>query len=273
PRPVQHRQSLAQYGQRTDRHHRSGHLAARRARGTPDAAGRRRGDLRRRRAPVRRYRLRTRNPARVGHASLRRLVPRIPRALSAGRGGRRGTRSQPRGVLQPAPARAGMAHATIPRTNLNTRAETPTMGFLAGKRILILGLLSNRSIAYGIARACHAQGAELAFTYQGERFRDRVTEMAAEFGSNLVFPCDVAEDEQIATLFAELGKQWDGLAGLVHAVAFAPREAIAGDFLDGASREAFRVAHDISSYSFVGLAKAARPMMEGRNAALLTLSY
>ena len=147
------------------------------------------------------------------------------------------------------------------------------MGFLAGKRILILGLLSNRSIAYGIARACHAQGAELAFTYQNDRFKDRITDMAAEFGSSLVFPCDVAEDAQIDALFAELGRHWDGLDGLVHAVAFAPREAIAGDFLDGASREAFRVAHDISAYSFVALAKAARPMMEGRNAALLTLSY
>lgn len=147
------------------------------------------------------------------------------------------------------------------------------MGFLAGKRILILGLLSNRSIAYGIARACHAQGAELAFTYQNDRFKGRITDMAAEFGSSLVFPCDVAEDEQIDALFAELGKHWDGLDGLVHAVAFAPREAIAGDFLDGASREAFRVAHDVSAYSFVALAKAARPMMEGRNASLLTLSY
>lgn len=147
------------------------------------------------------------------------------------------------------------------------------MGFLNGKRILIMGLLSNRSIAYGIAKACRSQGAELAFTYQGDRFKDRVAEMAADFGSTLVFPCDVADDAQIEALFADLRGHWDGLDGLVHAIAFAPREAISGDFLDGASREAFRTAHDISAYSFVGVAKAARPMLEGRNAALLTLSY
>ena len=146
-------------------------------------------------------------------------------------------------------------------------------GFLSGKRILILGLLSNRSIAYGIARRCPAQGAELAFTYQGERFKDRVTDLAAECGSQLVFPCDVADDAQIAALMTSLGASWDGLDGLVHAVAYAPREAIAGDFLEGASREAFRVAHDISSYSFIALAKAALPLMKGRQAALLTLSY
>ncbi len=147
------------------------------------------------------------------------------------------------------------------------------MGFLAGKRILITGLLSNRSIAYGIARSCHEQGAELAFTYQNDRFRDRVADMAAGFGSSLIFPCDVAEDAQIDALFAALKTHWDGLDGLVHAIAFAPREAISGDFLSGASREAFRIAHDISSYSFVGLARAAQPMMQGRRAALLTLSY
>jgi enoyl-[acyl-carrier protein] reductase I len=149
---------------------------------------------------------------------------------------------------------------------------TPS-GFLSGKRILILGLLSNRSIAYGIARRCRAQGAELAFTYQGERFKERVTDLAAECGSDLVFPCDVADDAQIAELMTALGTKWDGLDGLVHAVAYAPREAIAGDFLEGISREAFRVAHDISSYSFVALAKAALPLMTGRQAALLTLSY
>lgn len=147
------------------------------------------------------------------------------------------------------------------------------MGFLAGKRILITGLLSNRSIAYGIARSCHAQGAELAFTYQSDRFRDRVADMAAAFGSSLIFPCDVADDAQITQLFASLGEQWDGLDGLVHAIAFAPREAIAGDFLEGASREAFRVAHDISAYSFIALARAAQPLMANRRAALLTLSY
>lgn len=147
------------------------------------------------------------------------------------------------------------------------------MGFLTGKKILITGLLSNRSIAYGIAKACHAQGAELAFTYQSERFLQRVTDMAADFNSTLVFPLDVESDEQINNVFAELGKSWDGLDGLVHAIAYAPREAIAGDFLEGINRDAFRQAHDISAYSFPALAKAAYPMMEGREGALITLSY
>ena len=147
------------------------------------------------------------------------------------------------------------------------------MGFLAGKRILVTGVLSNRSIAYGIARACHQQGAELAFTYVGDRFKERVAEFAAEFGSKIVLPCDVAEDSQIEATFAELGAHWDGLDGLVHSIGFAPREAIAGDFLDGLSREAFRVAHDISAYSFPAMAKAALPLMRGRNASVLTLTY
>ena len=147
------------------------------------------------------------------------------------------------------------------------------MGFLAGKRILVTGLLSNRSIAYGIAKSCSNQGAELAFTYQNERFEERVREMAADFGSSLIFPCDVSEDAQIDRLFADLRQHWDGLDGLVHAIAFAPREAIAGNFLDGLSRDAFRIAHDVSSYSFAALAKAALPMMEGRKAAMLTMSY
>src|ERR1700736_1662870 len=120
------------------------------------------------------------------------------------------------------------------------------MGFLAGKRILITGLLSNRSIAYGIAEACKREGAELAFTYVGERFEGRITEFAAEFGSSLVFDCDVGSDEQINALFADLGKSWDRLDGLVHAIGFAPSEAIAGDFLEGLSREGFKIAHDIS---------------------------
>src|SRR5215207_11214011 len=129
------------------------------------------------------------------------------------------------------------------------------MGFLAGKRFLITGLLSNRSIAYGIARACRREGAELAFSYQGERFKDRITEFAAEFGSTTVFDCDVADDGQIERLFAGLASAWpEGFAGLVHAIGFAPRAAIAGEFLDGLSREAFRIAHDISSYSFPALA-------------------
>jgi enoyl-[acyl-carrier protein] reductase I len=148
------------------------------------------------------------------------------------------------------------------------------MGFLAGKRILITGLLSNRSIAYGIAKACHREGAQLAFTYQNERFQERIGKFAEEFGSKLIFPCDVAEDAQIDTLFAELGKAWEGLDGLVHSIAFAPSDAIEGDFLDGISREAFRIAHDVSSYSYPALAKAARPLlMRGQNPALLALTY
>ena len=146
------------------------------------------------------------------------------------------------------------------------------MAFLQGKKILITGVLSNRSIAYGIAQACKREGAELAFTYVGERFKDRITEYAKEFGSDLVFECDVGNDDQITALFADLGKSWNQLDGLVHAIGFAPREAIAGDFLDGLSREGFRVAHDISAYSFPALAKAALPLLSP-NAALLTLSY
>jgi enoyl-[acyl-carrier protein] reductase I len=147
------------------------------------------------------------------------------------------------------------------------------MGFLAGKKILVTGVLSNRSIAYGIARACHREGAELAFTYQGERFEERIKGFAAEFGSTLYFSCDVGNDAEIAAVFAGLAKSWDGLDGLVHAIGFAPREAIEGDFLEGASRESFRIAHDISSYSFAALAKAALPMMAGRSGSLVTLTY
>lgn len=147
------------------------------------------------------------------------------------------------------------------------------MALLDGKKILVTGLLSNRSIAYGIARAARREGAELAFTYVGERFKQRVGELAKELGSELSLPCDVASDEQIAGLFGELGRQWDGLDGVVHAIAFAPREAISGELLDGLSREAFRQAHDISAYSFPALAKAALPMMQGRGGALLTLTY
>ena len=146
------------------------------------------------------------------------------------------------------------------------------MGFLSGKRLLITGLLSNRSIAYGIARACHREGAELAFSYVGERFKQRTTDFAAEFGSTLIFDCDVADDGQIERLFADLAKSWPAFDGLVHSIGFAPREAIAGDFLEGLSREGFRIAHDISAYSFPALAKAAAPMLKA-NAALLTLTY
>jgi enoyl-[acyl-carrier protein] reductase I len=148
------------------------------------------------------------------------------------------------------------------------------MGFLADKRILITGLLSKHSIAYGIAKACHREGARLAFTYQNERFQERLGKFAAEFDSSLIFPCDVAEDAQIEGLFADLSTHWEGLDGLVHSIAFAPTVAIEGDFLDGISREAFRTAHDISSYSYPALAKAARPMLQkGQHAALLALTY
>jgi enoyl-[acyl-carrier protein] reductase I len=147
------------------------------------------------------------------------------------------------------------------------------MGFLSGKKVLVTGMISNRSIAWGIAQAMHREGAALAFTYQGERVRDRVHKLAQDFGSPHIYPCDVAEDAQIDGLFAELAQHWDGLDALVHSIAFAPREALAGGFIDGLSREAFRIAHEISSYSFPALAKAALPMMEGRPAALLTLSY
>lgn len=146
------------------------------------------------------------------------------------------------------------------------------MGFLTGKKLLITGVLSNRSIAYGIAKACHAQGAELAFSYVGERFKDRITEFAADFGSNLVFDCDVSDDAQINQLFQDLSAHWPTFDGFVHSIGYAPREAIAGDFLDGLSREGFKVAHDISAYSFPAMAKAALPYLND-NAAVLTLTY
>jgi enoyl-[acyl-carrier protein] reductase I len=146
------------------------------------------------------------------------------------------------------------------------------MALLEGRRILVTGLLSNRSIAYGVAKAARREGATLAFTYQNERFKERVEGMARELGSDIALACDVGEDAQIAALFAQLGKRWDSLDGLVHAIAFAPREAIAGDFLEGLSREAFRVAHEVSAYSFPALAKAALPMLRA-NSALVTLTY
>lgn len=147
------------------------------------------------------------------------------------------------------------------------------MGFLAGKKILVTGLLSNRSIAYGISRALQREGAELAFTYQGESVKERVVGLARDLGSDLIFPCDVAKDEEINALFAECGRHWTGLDGVVHSIAFAPREALSGDLLEGLSRDAFRTAHEISAYSFPAMAKAALPMMAGRNGAMLTLSY
>ena len=147
------------------------------------------------------------------------------------------------------------------------------MGFLAGKRALIVGIASQRSIAWGIAQAMHSQGAELAFTYQNDRLRDRVEEAARHFGSDIVLPCDVASDEEIGNLFTALGERWDGLDILVHSVGFAPREALQGEFLDGLTRENFAIAHDISSYSLAALAKAARPLMAQRQGAILTMTY
>jgi len=147
------------------------------------------------------------------------------------------------------------------------------MGFLAGKKILITGILSNRSIAYGVAKACHREGAELAFTYVNDDLKERVARIAAEFGTAPLLRCDVTKDDDVAALFASLGAQWGGLDGLLHAIAFAPREALAGDFLEGMSRAAFATAHDVSSYSLAALAKGARPLLQGRHGALVTLTY
>jgi enoyl-[acyl-carrier protein] reductase I len=147
------------------------------------------------------------------------------------------------------------------------------VGILTGKKALIVGLASNRSIAYGIAKAFHEHGAELAFTYQNEKLQSRVQKMAAEFGSDLTFPCDVADDNAIQHVFTELNKYWDNLDTLVHSVAFAPADQISGDFLTNANREGFHIAHDISVYSLVALAKAAEPMMKDTNGSVLTLSY
>jgi enoyl-[acyl-carrier protein] reductase I len=155
-----------------------------------------------------------------------------------------------------------------------TQEGKDKVGFLAGKKILITGLISNRSIAYGVAQACKREGAELAFSYQGDRVRDRVMEFAEkDFGSKLCFDCDVSSDEQIEKLFKDLGEHWDGLDGIVHSIAFVPKQALAGDYLENINREYFRIAHDISSYSFTALAKAALPMMESRDASLLTMTY
>jgi enoyl-[acyl-carrier protein] reductase I len=147
------------------------------------------------------------------------------------------------------------------------------MGILQGKRALIVGVASNRSIAWGIAEAMHTQGAELAFTYQTEKLKSRVDKIAEQCGSSIVIPCDVASDDQIDNVFSELATHWDGFDILVHCVGFAPRDQLAGDYLDVITREGFQIAHDISSYSFAALAKAGRSMMSGRAGALLTLSY
>lgn len=147
------------------------------------------------------------------------------------------------------------------------------MGFLSGKKALIVGIASNRSIAYGIASAMHREGAELAFSYANEKLKPRVEKFAAEFESDIVLPCDVSSDTEITELFESLGKQWQQLDALVHSVAFAPREALAGDYLENLDREGFRIAHDISSYSLAAMAKAARPLMQNTNGSIITMSY
>lgn len=147
------------------------------------------------------------------------------------------------------------------------------MGFLTNKRALIVGVINNHSIAYGIAKCLHREGASLAFTYQNERFKDRITKTAAEMQSELCFPCDLAIDAEITSVFTNLAKHWDGLDIIVHSAAFAPVEQLTGDYIDCVNREGFKIAHDISSYSFAALAKAGLPLMQNRQAALLTISY
>lgn len=147
------------------------------------------------------------------------------------------------------------------------------MGFLADKKVLIVGVASNRSIAYGVAAAMHREGAELAFTYQGEKLEKRVRGFAEEFGSDIVLPLDVASDEQIDAVFDTLKERWGALDCLVHSVGFAPRDQLEGSYIDAVTREGFRIAHDISSYSLAALAKAARPLMQGRNASIVTMTY
>ena len=148
------------------------------------------------------------------------------------------------------------------------------MGFLSGKRVLIAGIASNRSIAYGIAKAMHREGAELALTYQNDRLKGRVEKFAAEFGSDIVLEMDAGSDESIENCFAELGKTWDGLDVAIHSIGFAPKEELAGSIVDNTTREGAKIAHDISSYSFLAMAKYAKPMMQGRdNPSMLTLSY
>jgi len=147
------------------------------------------------------------------------------------------------------------------------------MGLLENKRVLIIGALNTHSIAYGIAKCMHREKAELAFTYQNEKIKDRVEKIATEMDSKLLFPCDLSSDEEITTLFSDLKKHWDQFDILVHSAAFAPSELLDGDYVECITREGFKIAHDISSYSFAALAKASRPMMKGRQGALLTLSH
>ncbi|AFL72937.1 enoyl-ACP reductase FabI [Thiocystis violascens] len=147
------------------------------------------------------------------------------------------------------------------------------MGFLQDKRILITGVASNRSIAWGCAEAMRREGAQIALTYQNEKLKSRVTDFAAQLGSDIVLPLDVSTDRQIAHFFAELEERWDGLDAIVHSIAFAPKHELEGDYVDALTRDGFTTAHEISSYSFAALAKASRPLMEGRNGALLTMTF
>jgi len=147
------------------------------------------------------------------------------------------------------------------------------MGFLQDKRVLITGVASNRSIAYGVARAMSREGAQLALTYQTEKLKSRVEGLAAECGSEILMPLEVTRDDQIEAAFQELSARWDGLDIIVHLIGFAPREQLEGDYIDAVTREGFAIAHDISSYSFAALAKAGRGMMRGRKGSLLTMSY
>lgn len=147
------------------------------------------------------------------------------------------------------------------------------MGFLTGKKALVVGVASNRSIAYGVASAMHREGAELAFTYQGEKLAKRVAGFASEFDSDIVLPMDVAEDQEIDSMFAALGERWDGLDCIIHSVGFAPRDQLEGTYIDAVTREGFRIAHDISAYSLSALAKSGRSMMQGRNGSIVTMSY
>ncbi len=146
------------------------------------------------------------------------------------------------------------------------------MGFLAGKKALIVGVASNRSIAWSIAEAMHEQGAELGFTYQTEKLKTRVDKIAEQTGSSLVMECDVEHDSHIDRVFDQVNDHWGGVDIVIHAVGFAPREQLQGTFADAVTREGFRIAHDISAYSFAALEKGARPLMNG-SGSLLTLSY
>lgn len=147
------------------------------------------------------------------------------------------------------------------------------MGLLTGKKALVVGIASKLSIATGIARALHQQGAELALTYQGEKLKKRVEDFGKEWGTDLIFPCDVTDDQQIEELFTRIGEQWDGIDIIIHSVGFAPADQLDGNFVDVTTREGFSIAHDISSYSFIALAKGGRELMKGRNGSLLTLTY